>query len=104
MLNLLNKERAISEGEFFDLMYVNLTNPHFSPHRNYAFLRHFGDTTLLIAVNFSETPMAVEINIPSLAIDMFGIKEGKRMSTELISGRRSTKNLSSSVPFQTEIA
>lgn len=104
ILTLLNSEKAISEGDFFDLMYVNFHNSSFSPHSNYAFLRHFGDTTLLIAVNFSAVPCEIQINIPQLAMDMFQIKDGRRMATELISGRRASKTLSSSVPFPTEIA
>ena len=104
VLNLLNSEPAIYRGQFFDLMYVNFDNPDFSPHTHYAFLRHDGDTTLLIAVNFSDRPSTLRINVPSLAFDMFDIKEGKRMATELISGRRQSKTLSTSVPFTTEIA
>ena len=104
VLNLLNSEKAISEGGFFDVMYVNFDNPHFSPHRNYAFIRHHGDTTLLVAVNFSDKGGELEINVPQLAFDMYGIKEGKRMATELISGRRQSKVLSPAMPFFTEIA
>ncbi len=104
VLTLLNKEKAISEGEFFDLMYVNFENPDFSPHRNYAFLRHYGDTTFLIAVNFSDEPMALKINIPQLAMNMYGLKEGKRQATELISGRKQTKTLSAETPFETAVA
>ncbi|MDE5940849.1 MAG: alpha-amylase [Muribaculaceae bacterium] len=104
VLRLLNSENALSEGDFFDLMYVNFDNPHFSPHTNYAFLRHSGDTTLLIAVNFSDAPAALEINIPALAFEMYGIKPGKRQATELLSRRRATKKLSPDEPFTTDVA
>ncbi|MDE6086048.1 MAG: alpha-amylase, partial [Muribaculaceae bacterium] len=40
VLNICNSEKAISEGSFFDLMYVNYHNEAFNPHRHYAFLRH----------------------------------------------------------------
>ncbi len=104
VLRLLNSEDALYRGGFFDLMYVNFDNPRFSPHSHYAFLRHCGDTTLLIAANFSDKAAELEINIPQLAIDMFGIKEGKYMATELISKRRKNKILSATEPFHTEIA
>lgn len=104
VLNLLNSEKALCQGKFFDLMYVNFNNHDFSPHSHYAFLRHCDDTTLLIAVNFSDKPSTLKINIPALAFDMLGIQQGKRMATELISSRRSSKTFSSSVPFTTEIA
>lgn len=104
VLTLLNKEKAISCGSFFDLMYVNFNNPDFSPHHHYAFLRHDGDTTLLIAVNFSDRSSNIKINVPSHAFNMMNIKEGKRMAKELISGRKMNKTFSSTVPFDTEIA
>lgn len=104
ILNLLNSEKAISRGDFFDVMYVNFDNQHFSPHRNYAFIRHYDDTTLLIAVNFSENAQTLLINVPQLAFDMMHISEGKRMAKEMISGRRQNKILSASTPFETEIA
>lgn len=103
VLRLLNSEEALCKGEFFDLMYVNFNNPDFSPHSNYAFLRHFGDTTLLIAVNFSDKDTLLKINIPQLAFDMYGIKEGKRMARNLLNGQRRNKTLSAQEPFVTEI-
>lgn len=104
VLNLLNTEEAISKGQFFDLMYVNFDNPDFNPHRHYAFLRHYEDTTLVIAANFSSYPSTLKINIPSLALDMYGIKSGRRQAKELISDRRQQKTLSDTAPFETEIA
>lgn len=104
VLNLLNSEEAISKGQFFDLMYVNFENPDFNPHRHYAFLRHYKGTTLLIAVNFSDCPSKMKINIPELALDMYGIMPGKRQATELISGRKQQKTLSAAEPFETDMA
>jgi len=104
LLNMLNSEKAISKGSFFDVMYVNFNNPDFSPHRNYAFLRHYEDTTLLIAVNFSDKASTLKINVPQHAFELMGITEGKRMAKELISGRRHSKTLSASEPFETDIA
>lgn len=104
VLRLLNSEPALYKGEFFDVMYVNFNNPDFSPHHNYAFLRHHGDTTLVVAVNFSDRPIRLRINIPQLAFDMMHIKPGKRMATELISGRRQNQTLSPDTPFETSLA
>ena len=86
------------------MMYVNFNNPRFSPHHNYAFLRHHSDTTLVVAVNFSDKPVQLQINIPQLAFDMMHIEPGKRMATELISGRRQAKTLSADTPFETQLA
>jgi hypothetical protein len=34
ILNICNSEKAISQGHFFDLMYVNYTNPGLNPHKH----------------------------------------------------------------------
>lgn len=104
ILRLLNSEKAISEGEFFDLMYVNFSNSSFSPHRNYAFLRRCGDEVILIAVNFSDEGRELEINIPPLALGMYGIRQGLKRGKELISEREADVTVSSETPFRTHIA
>lgn len=104
ILGLLNSEKAISQGEFFDLMYVNFSNPEFNPHRHYAFLRRYQDEVILVAVNFSDVAGELAVNIPPLALGMYGIREGQREATELISGRKMKVNVSSATPFRTPIA
>ena len=76
VLRLCNEEKAISEGAFFDLMYVNLRNPKFNPHKQFAFLRYTNDKALLIVVNFDSAPANIEVNIPRLAFDMAKLPEG----------------------------
>ena len=104
LLGLLNSEKALSEGEFFDLMYVNFNNPRFNPHRHYAFMRRSGDDVILIAVNFSDQPSQLAINIPGLALGMYGVKEGVKKGKELISGREDDLTVSRDEPFTTHIA
>lgn len=102
ILHICNNEKAITNGRFFDVMYVNYNNPHFNPHRHYAFLRSYGETTLIIAVSFDHSQAAeVEINIPRHAFDLLNIPEGEFEMTELLSGHTATKTLSSEKPFRT---
>lgn len=103
ILTLCNKETAISNGAFFDLMYVNYNNPHFSPHKQYAFLRYHEGTLLLIAVNFDSSPLKVEINIPELAFSMSGLPQSDHKCTELLSGATMTTMMDNEHPFVTEI-
>lgn len=103
VLRLLNSEPAFYRGTFFDVMYVNFNNPHFSPHHNYAFLRNADDTTIVVAVNFSGEAKDLEINIPALAFDVMGIESASGTATDLISGRRLKKTLSPDAPFATHI-
>lgn len=39
LLRFANEEKAIREGETFDLMYVNPGSENFDPRTNFAFLR-----------------------------------------------------------------
>lgn len=103
VLHLCNSEKAISQGSFFDLMYVNLQNPDFSPHSNFSFLRHYGDETLLIAVNFADKPCRLKINIPEAAFDMMKIPVGTGKCTELLSGVESEVSLYDNEPFTTSL-
>lgn len=103
ILSICNAEKAISDGMFFDLMYVNYDNPHLNPHRQYAYLRSSGKDTILIAVNFSSNETNIEINIPKLAFDMLGMPQGELQATDLLSGKKEIKCISTEKPFSTHI-
>lgn len=103
ILSLCNSEKAIAEGCFFDLMYVNYTNAAFNPHRQYAFLRSTDTETLLIAVNFSGEAVDVRINLPKHAFDFIGMPEGVCNATELLSGSKAKKKVSSESGFECRI-
>lgn len=103
-LRLLGSQNALNKGEFFDLMYVNFRNPDFSPHSNYAYLRRYKDEVILIAVNFSDTPRELKINLPELALGLYGIVPGERTATDLLSGRKTRVVVSADTPFFTPVA
>ena len=103
ILQLCNSEKAISQGRFYDLMYVNYENPTLNPHRQYVFLRSFDGETLLIAVNFGAESCDLAINIPLHALEMLNIPQGTVEARELLSGQRDTKQLSADQPFRTMI-
>lgn len=84
VLNLCNSRPALREGSFFDLMYVNLRNPGFNPHGQFAFIRYKGDDVLLIVVNFSREAATVSVNIPRLAFDLTGVAEGETVTNDLL--------------------
>lgn len=103
ILNLCNSENAISQGKFFDLMYVNYDNPRFNPHRHYAFMRFFEGDLLIISVNFGEEESHVEINIPQHAFEYLQLNRGSVEAVELLSGRKSIKIVTDELPFATHI-
>ncbi len=103
ILRLCNTEKAISQGRFFDLMYVNYQNPTLNPHRQYVFMRSYDGVTLLIAVNFSADSCDLAINIPLHALEMLNIPEGRVNARELLTGDTDVKSISSTEPFSTMI-
>ena len=100
VLSLCNSEKAIREGRFFDLMYVNYENPTLNPHRQYVFMRNYADETIIIAVNFSPDSADLAINIPSHAFEMLRIPEGEVAMTELLTGEKARKRLAADTPFE----
>ena len=103
ILNIAKKEKSINEGGFFDLMYVNYTNPTFNPHNVFTYLRNYGNELIVVAVNFSYNAFDCKINIPQHAFDILGLIPGEYMATELISGKRSKKTLSPVIPFEASL-
>lgn len=94
LLNLCNKEKAIREGEFFDLTYANLEGCAFNEHKQYAFLRKAGKELLLIVVNFDANAATPCVKIPAHAFDYLGIvpKESCK-AKELLTGATETLSL-----------
>lgn len=82
ILNMANEEKAVRDGDFFDLMYVN---QHIGD-RQYAFLRKADDELLLIVANFSEEEVSCDVVIPSHAIDYLNIVEKEYSATDLLFG------------------
>lgn len=83
VLGIARVEKAVYEGNSFDLMYVNGQY-----HRQYAFLRKAGSEVLLIVANFDELPIVMNVTLPGHAFDFLKIKEKNAIATELISGTK----------------
>lgn len=98
ILGLCNAEPAIREGGFFDLMYVNLNNPSFNPHRQFAYLRHYADDVILIIVNFADMPVDIAVNMPAHAFECLHIAPGHYASVDLLTGRQHQLDLSPDTP------
>jgi glycosidase len=90
ILQLANEEKALREGELFDLMYANAPSPCFDPQRQYAFLRKKDDELLIVNVNFSADQRTTQIRIPAHAFDFFHIGEGEYEGLDLLTGQRRT--------------
>ena len=79
VMNIAATEKAVAQGQMFDLMYVNGQY-----HRQYIFLRKAGAEVLLVVANFDEIPAEVNVTIPAHAFDYLGIKEKNAVATDLL--------------------
>ena len=81
VMKIAAKEKAVSEGASFDLMYVNDAY-----HRQYAFLRKAGSEALLVVANFDEAPVTMPVKIPAHAFDFLHMKEKNAVALDMLSG------------------
>ncbi len=93
VLTLCNKEKALSEGDFYDLMYVQAPH-HFDVYNCYAFLRRYKNTLLLVVANFSNSKQNLSVCIPAHVFEFYEIKplEGC-IGKELIRGNKEKINI-----------
>jgi len=89
VLNIARAEKAVCEGECFDLMYVNGDY-----QRQYAFLRKAGSEVLLVVANFDDQAATMDVTIPAHAFDYLKLKERKSVKAiDLLSGKEIKRTL-----------
>lgn len=104
LINLCNKEKAISEGLFYDLMSANYENPNFNSMKQYAFIRSNYEDFLLIVTNFANDEHEITINIPEHAYTFFKVKKATTCSAKpLLSGKRTEIVFSKNTPVKIKI-
>lgn len=94
VLTIARKEKAVVEGAFYDLMYVNP-----DCHRQYMFLRRASKRSqLLVVANFDDADVTVGVNIPQHAFEYLSMNEGLYSATDLLSGTSADLTLSAQHP------
>lgn len=68
-------EKAVTEGETFDLCYCNEDAPGFDPERHFVFLRGCAGSLWLFFCNFSYEVANVRLHIPRQAFLHMGLQE-----------------------------
>lgn len=79
VLGIARKEKAVAEGESYDLMYVNQQY-----HHQYMFLRKAKSSQLLVVANFDNQSVTVNVRIPAHAFEFLGLKQKRYMATDLL--------------------
>ena len=75
LMQMASADRIYCEGRTFDLMYVNPSSERFNPSRQFAWMRGYADSAMLLVANFDEHPVDVEVFIPHEAFEFFGLPE-----------------------------
>ena len=68
-LRFAAKSEAVRKGMSYDLCYCNTSSEGFDKTRHFAFLRDYGNETLLFAANFSDKEAQMELTIPDHAFE-----------------------------------
>lgn len=103
VLNIATNEKAVTEGKFFDLMYVNPTSADFNADRQYVFLRSNEDDLMIVLANFSDDNSDCKINIPQHAFDYLNLKKGIMEGTDLLNGEKIAITLSDTDPLNLSV-
>lgn len=104
LFNICCTEQSISNGLFFDLMYVNQDSPCFDTHKEYAFLRKHNDEMLLIVANFADKAQQSQVVIPEHAFSYLQIgNRGRVNAVELFTGQNVTIDLQPDSPINVHI-
>lgn len=103
LLHFALRKAALSQGDFFDLMYVN-SHPPTDSSREYYFLRACGAEVALVAVNFGDNPIRRSILLPEHAFATLGIRNDTPCVVEdLFRRRKGVALLSSDKPYEVEV-
>lgn len=93
ILTIANKEKTVSEGLFYDLMYANPQTDHFFPYSNYAFLRKADNELLIVAANFGTEPADISVTLPAHAFHFLCMPERTATATDLLTGEKQSMTL-----------
>ena len=94
-----------TDGEMYDLIWLNQRNPQFDLFHTYAFIRHTEKQILLIVVNFSDNGITTGISLSKHLFDTIQTAEVKDIeAVDLFSDTKMTFNFNSRELIHLQIA
>jgi glycosidase len=106
ILNLIQNEKAILQGDMYDLQYANRGQVGYDPHRQFAYFRQYQEELLLIIANFDPVQRRVQVNIPTEALQFLQLADTTeiRYRDLLKEGSAEQKGvLGSTTPFTVQV-
>lgn len=105
LLTLCNREKALSEGFFYDLMPSNYDNPEFDSIKQFAFLRGDKNGLILIVTNFDNVDTEVVVNIHEHAFQFFEMSRYENFTAFPMLSKTKTKiSFSKRNPLRLQVA
>ena len=104
VLTICNKETAIREGEFYDIMFANYENESMDTNHQFAFLRKSGKHLIIVIANFGEST-STKVKIPATAFDYLGIDKDLCYveAKDLLTGKKESVMLSPDGFIETDL-
>lgn len=93
LLHIALQEKAITDGEMFDLEYANMNQSQFNTHEQFAFIRKFENEILLIICNFDDKVRDTAVTIPVEAFDYLNIEKATYKCTDLLGNYKFDKTV-----------
>ena len=105
VLTLCNKEKAIREGDFYDVMFANYENQAMDTNHQYAFLRKSNKELILVIANFEGHDVNTEIRIPADAFTYLQIPADSReiKAKDLLTGKTEEHTLAPDCMIKTTV-
>ena len=97
LLNLCNKEEALTRGTLYGLQYANPHSEVYDSNHTFAYLRGTDKELLLIVTNFNDHDRMCEVTIPEEAFAFFGVtcSDKPQKATELLRNEKLELQLNS---------
>ncbi len=78
LMQICVQEKAIQQGQFFDLQYANQNGWRYNEHKQYSFVRYHDGELIIVVTNFDEHPANVGVLLPQHLFDYFHISSKER--------------------------
>lgn len=80
LLAFASEDEAIKKGVTYDLCYCNMYSEGFNIDRHFAFIRKYGEETLLIVSNFEPKDSDISITVPAEAFEWLQISQSDSLN------------------------